>query len=102
MNQIAAEAQIGAGTLYRRYRNKSELCMDLLQDSKVLFFEDIDVYLIEEASRPPAERLRGLLALFIRFKEKIPNYLQVSRIPPPPQELFPEPEAPYITNYMRC
>ncbi|WP_438492861.1 TetR/AcrR family transcriptional regulator [Paenibacillus sp. IHBB 3054] len=70
MNQIAAEAQIGAGTLYRRYRNKSELCLDLIQDSKDLLFEDIGVYLEENASRQPAERLRGLLALFIRFKEK--------------------------------
>lgn len=70
MNQIAAEAKIGAGTLYRRYSNKSELCMDLIKDSKVLLFEDIEVYLEENASRSPAERLRGLLALFISFKEK--------------------------------
>lgn len=70
MNQIAAEAKIGAGTLYRRYRNKSELCMDLIKDSKALLFEDIEVYLEENASRPPGERLRGLLSLFIRFKEQ--------------------------------
>ncbi|MRN54989.1 TetR/AcrR family transcriptional regulator [Paenibacillus monticola] len=70
MNQIAAEAQIGSGTLYRRYHNKSELCMDLIKDSKELLFEDIEVYQEENAARPPAERLRGLLALFIKFKEK--------------------------------
>lgn len=70
MNQIAAEAKIGAGTLYRRYRNKSELCMDLIKDSKILLFEDIEVYLEENASRPPNERFRGLLTLFIQFKEK--------------------------------
>lgn len=70
MNQIATEAQIGAGTLYRRYHNKSELCLDLITDSKELLFEDIEVYLEENAARPPAERLRGLLALFIKFKEK--------------------------------
>ncbi len=69
MNQIAAEAQIGAGTLYRRYRNKSELCLDLIKDSKELLFEDIEVYLKENAAQMPAERLRGLLALFIKFKE---------------------------------
>lgn len=69
MNQIAAEAQIGAGTLYRRYRNKSELCLDLIKDSKELLFEDIEVYLKENAAQTPAERLRGLLALFIKFKE---------------------------------
>lgn len=70
MNQIAAEAQIGAGTLYRRYRNKSQLCMDLIKESKLLLFQDIEGYLEANASRAPAERLRGLLAIFIRFKEK--------------------------------
>ncbi|SFE23485.1 transcriptional regulator, TetR family [Paenibacillus algorifonticola] len=70
MNQIAAAAQIGTGTLYRRYSNKSELCMDLIKDNVVLLFEDIEVYLEENASRPPTERLRGLLALFIQFREK--------------------------------
>ncbi|MDN8589117.1 TetR/AcrR family transcriptional regulator [Paenibacillus sp. 11B] len=70
MNQIASEAQIGAGTLYRRYRNKSELCMDLIKDNAALFFEDVETYLQENALHPPFERLRGLLTLFIQFREK--------------------------------
>ncbi|MFB8374180.1 TetR/AcrR family transcriptional regulator [Paenibacillus taichungensis] len=70
MNQIASAAQIGAGTLYRRYRNKSELCMDLIKDNAALFFEDVEIYLQENAQHPPSERLRGLLTLFIQFREK--------------------------------
>ncbi|KOY14853.1 TetR/AcrR family transcriptional regulator [Paenibacillus xylanivorans] len=70
MNQIASEAQIGAGTLYRRYRNKSELCMDLIKDNAALFFDDVEIYLQENAQHPPSERLRGLLTLFIQFREK--------------------------------
>lgn len=70
MNQIAAEAQIGAGTLYRRYRNKSDLCMNLIKDNVTLLFEDIEAYLQENASSLATERLRGLLALFIQFREK--------------------------------
>lgn len=70
MNQIASEAQIGAGTLYRRYRNKSELCMDLIKDNAALFFKDVEIYLLENGNRPPSERLRGLLTLFIKFREK--------------------------------
>ncbi|MFJ2042987.1 TetR/AcrR family transcriptional regulator [Paenibacillus taichungensis] len=70
MNQIASEAQIGAGTLYRRYRNKSELCMDLIKDNAALFFDDVEIYLQENAQYPPTERLRGLLTLFIQFREK--------------------------------
>ncbi|MDR3601897.1 MAG: TetR/AcrR family transcriptional regulator [Desulfosporosinus sp.] len=43
MNQIAIEAQIGPGTLYRRYRNKGELCLDLIKDNIDLLFEDIEM-----------------------------------------------------------
>ncbi|MFD3445734.1 TetR/AcrR family transcriptional regulator [Microbacteriaceae bacterium 4G12] len=69
MNQIAAEAQIGSGTLYRRYRNKGELCLDLIKDNVVLFFEDIEMYLKDNRTEPPTKRLRGILSIFIRFRE---------------------------------
>ncbi|MBB6731539.1 TetR family transcriptional regulator [Cohnella zeiphila] len=70
MNQIAIEAQIGAGTLYRRYRNKSELCLDLIRDNLDLLFEDMDAYLEQHRDDPPGRRLKGILRLFIRFREK--------------------------------
>ncbi len=70
MNQIANEAQVGPGTLYRRYRNKGELCMDLIKDNIVLLFDDIETYLKENCSYPPSQRLKGILNLFIRFREK--------------------------------
>ncbi|PLS08366.1 TetR/AcrR family transcriptional regulator [Neobacillus cucumis] len=70
MNQIATEAQIGPGTLYRRYRNKGELCLDLIKDSVDLFFEDIEVYLKENGQVPPNQRLKEVLSFFIRFREK--------------------------------
>jgi AcrR family transcriptional regulator len=70
MNQIAAEAQIGPGTLYRRYRNKGELCLDLIKDSIDQFFEDLEVYLEENATVHPSQRLKELLSFFIRFREK--------------------------------
>jgi len=70
MNQIAIEAQIGPGTLYRRYRDKGELCLDLMKDNIFLLFEDIEAYLKQNRTDPPSQRLRGLLSLFIRFREK--------------------------------
>jgi AcrR family transcriptional regulator len=70
MNQIATEAQVGAGTLYRRYRNKSELCLDLIKDNIVLLFEDIEAHLEMNRTESPSQRLKGLLNLFIRFREK--------------------------------
>ncbi|MFQ3546064.1 TetR/AcrR family transcriptional regulator [Halobacillus rhizosphaerae] len=69
MNQIAAEAEIGAGTLYRRYRNKGELCLALIKDNVVLCFESIDSYLEDNHTEPPHERLKGILSLFIQFRE---------------------------------
>lgn len=70
MNQIATEAKIGPGTLYRRYRNKGELCLDLMKENIVLLFENIEAYLKQNKTAPPSQRLKGLLGLFIRFREK--------------------------------
>jgi AcrR family transcriptional regulator len=70
MNQIAIEAQIGTGTLYRRYRNKSELCFDLKKDNFVQLFKDIEKYLIQHHADPPGQRLKEVLRLFICFRDK--------------------------------
>jgi len=70
MNQIANEAQVGPGTLYRRYRNKGELCLDLIKDNVDLLFKDIETYLVQNHSDLPSQRLKGILSLFIRFREK--------------------------------
>lgn len=70
MNQIASEAQVGPGTLYRRYSNKSELCLDLIKDNVVTLFKDIDNYLEQNHTAPPSQRLKGTLSIFINFREK--------------------------------
>lgn len=67
---MAIEAQIGPGTLYRRYRNKSELCLDLIKDTVTQFFEDIEKYLREHQVDPPYQRLKEILRLFIFFRDK--------------------------------
>jgi AcrR family transcriptional regulator len=69
MNQIATEAQIGPGTLYRRYKNKGELCLDLIKDNVVLLFDDMDAYLKENLNVSSTERFKTVLNLFIRFRE---------------------------------
>lgn len=76
MNQIATEAQIGPGTLYRRYSNKGELCLDLMKDNVVNLFEDIENYLQMNRAEPPSLRLKGLLGLFIRFRERKAQFLK--------------------------
>ncbi|QQE78795.1 TetR/AcrR family transcriptional regulator [Alicyclobacillus sp. SO9] len=69
MNQLATEAQIGPGTLYRHYRNKSELCLELIKDNVVILFEDIEAYLEQHKGDMPRQRLKGVLSIFIRFRE---------------------------------
>jgi AcrR family transcriptional regulator len=70
MNQIAQAAQIGPGTLYRHYRNKSELCWDLIKDNIEQLFEDIAGYLTRHAQDAAPQRLRGVVHLLIQFREK--------------------------------
>lgn len=70
MNEIAVEAQIGPGTLYRRYSNKSELYQDLIKDSVLLLFKDIEEYLNQNQIKPPDQRLKGILSIFIPYIEK--------------------------------
>ena len=70
MNQIAVEAGIGPGTLYRRYRNKSELCYDLKKDNIIQLFEDSDNYLKQHQADPPEQRLKDILRLFICFYDR--------------------------------
>lgn len=70
MNQIATEAQIGPGTLYRRYRNKSELCLDLIKDHLIVLFDDIETYMEQHSAEPPSVRFREVLRCFIRFRER--------------------------------
>lgn len=70
MNQIAIEAQIGSGTLYRRYKNKNDLCLDLIKDNIDLLFQDIQLYLQQHQAALPRQRLKGVLTLFMKFREK--------------------------------
>jgi AcrR family transcriptional regulator len=70
MNQIASEAQVGSATLYRRYNNKSDLCHDLIRDTVAALFKDINDYLEQNHTVPPSQRLRGIISIFINFREK--------------------------------
>ncbi|WP_423479066.1 TetR/AcrR family transcriptional regulator [Priestia megaterium] len=101
MNQIATEAQIGPGTLYRRYRNKGELCLDLIKDSIDLFFDDIEAYLQENETVPAEQKLKEVISSFICFREKKHNCLQEWREQSQRTQLSPEPKALYMLNYIR-
>jgi AcrR family transcriptional regulator len=70
MHQIAVEAGIGQGTLYRRYGHKGELCMDLLYEHHRRFVEEIATFFSTAASEPALERLKDVLMRIIAFLEE--------------------------------
>jgi AcrR family transcriptional regulator len=77
MHQIAKSAGIGQGTLYRRYANKSDLCLDLIQDSCRRFIEKITNLLIEERMLPPIDRMANMLDNWVDFIEEKSHWLGV-------------------------
>lgn len=70
MHQIALAAGIGQGTLYRRYANKSELCLDLLREQYERFAEEIATLLAQASTAPALERLESVLAKMVLFLEE--------------------------------
>lgn len=69
MNQIVTEAGIGPGTLYRRYRNKGDLCLALIYENVILIFEEIEKYLEENQTKPANERLSLLEEVYAEKKD---------------------------------
>ena len=69
MHQIAREAGVGQGTLYRRYAHKGDLCMDLLYEGHERLDKDIATLLATKATSPALERLDGVLTRMVTFFE---------------------------------
>jgi AcrR family transcriptional regulator len=70
MHQIALAAGIGQGTLYRRYANKGELCMNLFLEYYERCAEEIAALLAKASTSPALERLETVLAKLTLFLEE--------------------------------
>ncbi len=73
MHQIARAAGIGQGTLYRRYANKGELCLDLLLEQYERCGEEIATLLAQTSTAPALERLESVLAKLVLLLEEQGN-----------------------------
>jgi len=69
MKDIASAAQIGTGTLYRNYPNKSELCLALSFDFIQQFITTSQHYLAQ-ATAKPVTQFQQVLAQYLAFRER--------------------------------
>jgi AcrR family transcriptional regulator len=70
MHQVAKAAGVGQGTLYRRYANKGELCLDLLGEQGHTLQAETEAFLAHAAAYTSARtRLDGVLERLVRFEE---------------------------------
>lgn len=81
MADIAKAAQVGQGTLYRRFANKSELCLALL-DTQMADFQNRVIAQFGQmmrAGQPNLQRLEWFLDALVHFNERHFPLLCVAR-----------------------
>ncbi|WP_135555650.1 TetR/AcrR family transcriptional regulator [Paenibacillus cymbidii] len=69
MYQIARSAGVGQGTLYRRYAGKSDLCLDIIQESFRVLCDELTRYLDRHRDTPVRERLDMAIGKWLAFIE---------------------------------
>src|SRR6266699_3696129 len=75
MRQIAQEAGVGQGTLYRRYAHKGELVLDLLNESVQRYLQDIQAEAQDLDAGSALQRLDSVLQRCIAFIEEQGSFL---------------------------
>lgn len=75
MTTIAKRAEVGVGTLYRHFANKSILCQAVIDNQIDEMLEDIRSFLSEHADAPLYDRIHGILEIFLTLKENNLNLL---------------------------
>jgi len=67
MHQIAKAAGVGQATLYRRYTQKGDLCLELIDDHFHRFKNDIDQLLESLSGQPVLVRLKAVFRRLVVF-----------------------------------
>lgn len=75
MTAIAKHAEVGVGTLYRHFENKSILCQAVIDNQIDEMLADIRTFLSEQTNAPLYDRVHGILAIFLTLKENNLNLL---------------------------
>lgn len=70
MHQIAKTAGVGQGTLYRRYSNKADLCIGMMQENFDRIRCDVSNYLTNASTLSVQSRLKGIIAIIVAFLDE--------------------------------
>jgi AcrR family transcriptional regulator len=69
MHQIAKMAKIGQASLYRRYSEKGQICMEIVSEEGQPLLGELQAYLNQSSDDSPLERLYQVIVKFIYFLE---------------------------------
>jgi len=80
MHQIAKMAEVGQASLYRRYTEKGDICIDIVREECQPLFDEVKTYLELSMGLPHLDRLYEVIVKFVAFMEiKAPWLCSVSR-----------------------
>lgn len=100
MHQIAKSVGIGQGTLYRRYSNKGDLCMEMMKDNFNIFMSEIEDFTELEEAATVQSRLSEVMRRMISFVDQESKWLSVihSHVRPEEQkwDFFQSPPYLYL------
>jgi len=80
MHQIAKTAGVGQATMYRRYAQKGDLCLELIDDQFGRLRAEIDAQLERLADAPALERLIAVFRRIIMFTHNEASLLKAIHV----------------------
>lgn len=69
ITEIAKQANVGVGTLYRHFENKAVLCIAMMDAQVETMFDEIQQFLATHATATAYERVKGILQIYVDLKE---------------------------------
>lgn len=80
MHQIAKMAEVGQASLYRRYTEKGDICMEIVLEECQPLFDEVKTYLAQSVETPFLDQLYQVIIKFVTFVETRSSWLcSVSR-----------------------
>lgn len=103
MADIAKEAGVGKGTLYRRFSNKGDLCLQLLDKQLQNFQDGVLLHLRQMTvdGHPYMEQLDYVLDLLVAFvSDNLPLMVEIESAPPVDDMVHPDINVPHFWQEM--